>query len=325
MSAAVEATTNPDPSALDPPYSRRRRAYKDLRITSLVSPHSLGSFSTWSSQTSRREGTHVMKFARDWRGSNCPVEKWYQTQLKRSQESESTTRFSAIQHRRTLDYPFFHEFLVIPLADGSYYRVERTGVGSNTDAITRSGCPARDLIEWFPKVQRKPDVPDKPDVPNKPSALIVEVGFPSEFDILDVLAVCCPIQKQPRARRYTLQCYNCYFFCCAVLSVLARRSVDLESMVSSLGFYKLRVQLYDSMNTLSNSPEAKKYSVLRVCQTLKPQDPLAAKPVTSGLVNALIRIGEESFQAIVGEVFWLRGCHIYVAQEETRNVPTEEY
>ncbi|KAG9081295.1 hypothetical protein FRC06_005663 [Ceratobasidium sp. 370] len=308
MSVAEGATTDPDPSTFATP-SRRRQAYKDLVITSLVPSHSLQSASTQSSQAARREGTHVMKFARDWQSSNCPVNRWYQAQLTYSKENGSTTRFSVVQHRRTLDYPFFHEFLIMPLADGSYYRLERTGVGSNTDAITRFGCPARDLVAWFPRNQ------DEPDNRDKGSALVAEVGFPSELDILDVLAVCYSIQKQPRARRYTLQCYNCYFFCCTILSILGRRSVDWESMVPSIGLLQLRLQLFDNMNNLSNSPEAKRYSALRVCSTLKPQDPSAGKPVTGGLVDGLSKVGQDSFQQILGEVFWLHGCRIQLRRK----------
>ncbi|KAG9079142.1 hypothetical protein FRC06_007939, partial [Ceratobasidium sp. 370] len=127
-------------------------------------------------------GLHIIKFDAGWRNPECTVEKWYQTQFERLREQQSTTRFAAIEHRRTIDPPFSHEFLLIPLAEGSYHRVERTGVGSNAHAIVPSGYAACDLIEWFPRDKYEEFILDKP------STLVVEVQFPSEFDILDVLA-----------------------------------------------------------------------------------------------------------------------------------------
>ncbi|KAG8783996.1 hypothetical protein FRC12_019105 [Ceratobasidium sp. 428] len=156
--------------------------YKRLVNASLISSQELlDRVKTWSSPG--REGLLIMEFAHEWRSAACLVEQWYQTQLiERSSLTQPTNRFTVIQHRSTLNAPFFHEFLLIPLMDGSFYRVERTGVGSNVDAIRLFGREARDLIQWFPADQYEAFIHDKP------SRLVAEVAFPHEFDILHILA-----------------------------------------------------------------------------------------------------------------------------------------
>ncbi|KAG8734962.1 hypothetical protein FRC10_011153 [Ceratobasidium sp. 414] len=281
---AARGPAPPDPSQNAPLCRRWRRAGNEFANTSLTSSHALLQRASWSSRTDR-EGRLVIKFDFNWRSPLCAVEQWYQTQLERSRESGSTTRFASIQHRRNRDSPYFHEFLLIQLpgAEGSYYRIERTGIGSNVRAVTLPGCTACDMVEWFPKDNYERSILDTP------SDLIAEVQFPSDFDILDILAVCYSIQQR-RARNYSLQCFNCYWFCCTVLSILARRSVNIESMASSGRWGGLLDQVFGKISSLCCSPltpEAKKYSVLRVCSALAPQNPSPGQIVVDMLRNLL--------------------------------------
>ncbi|KAG8714062.1 hypothetical protein FRC08_012423 [Ceratobasidium sp. 394] len=209
------------------PKRRRWRGESDFVTSSLRSSSSLlESSSQWSPRT-KRKGRLFINFESGWRSASCNVEKWYQDQLKNSKRQQSTTHFVTIEHRRTLEAPFFHEFLLIPLADGSFYRIERTGIGSDIDAISPSGCVACDMIEWFPGDEYQQFISDKP------SEEVHKLRFPTEFDILDVLAICYSIQQNQHARRYTLQRYNCYFFCSAILSIMARRVADWPSILAS--------------------------------------------------------------------------------------------
>ncbi|KAG9084528.1 hypothetical protein FS749_005148 [Ceratobasidium sp. UAMH 11750] len=206
---------------------RWRRRKRDFVASSLRSSSSLLERSSrWSPRT-KRKGRLLINFESGWRNTSCNVEKWYQDQLKNSKRQQSTTHFVTIEHRRTLEAPFFHEFLLIPLADGSFYRIERTGIGSDIDAISSSGCVACDMIEWFPGDEYQQFITDKP------SEEVHKLRFPTEFDILDVLAICYSIQQNKYARRYTLQRYNCYFFCSTILSVMARRIADWPSILAS--------------------------------------------------------------------------------------------
>ncbi|KAG9125235.1 hypothetical protein FRC07_008458 [Ceratobasidium sp. 392] len=266
----------------------------------------------WSSNTGRK-GKFVLNFRLEWRNALCPVEAWYQDQLKRSQNTGSTTRFSAIQHRRTRETPFFHEFLVIPLEDNSHYRIERMGVGSSLNAITLSGCATCDTIEWFPAGA---------SYEAKVSDLITEVRFPSNFDILDVLAVCYSVQQQPRARRYSLQYFNCYFFCCAILSVLARRVFDFERMTSLERWNGLLEQVFAKAIALCSSPltaEAKKYSVLRFCAALDTRDPTPGRAIVEELRDLFETESDASAaQESLADVFWL-----YNANKQLRMALTD--
>ncbi|KAG8699088.1 hypothetical protein FRC08_005509, partial [Ceratobasidium sp. 394] len=222
-----QRSTREEPISTTTPNRRRRRGESDFVASSLrCSSALLGGSYPWSPHT-KRKGRLFIIFESRWRGASCKVERWYQDQLRNSKRQESTTRFKTIEHRRTLEAPFFHEFLLIPLADGSFYRIERTGVGSDLDAVSPSGCVACDMIEWFPGDAYRQFVSDKP------SEQVHKLMFPKEFDLLDVLAICYSIQRNQHARRYTLQRYNCYFFCCAILSVMARRIADWPSILAS--------------------------------------------------------------------------------------------
>ncbi|KAG9086899.1 hypothetical protein FRC06_002825 [Ceratobasidium sp. 370] len=206
-------------------HAMRVEAQK-LGIAAPSSSALLKSVSAWSSRT-ERGGVFFVQFHSGWRSPSCLVEEWYQAQLTNAEQHQSTTRFTTIQHYRTLEAPFFHEFLLIPLTDGSCYRVERTGVGSDVDAISLSGCTACDMIEWFPQHKHQEFTR------GTPSELVYEVNFPTGFDILDVLEICYAIQQHQRAKKYTLQRYNCYFFCCTILSILAREIADVLGILSS--------------------------------------------------------------------------------------------
>ncbi|KAG8704396.1 hypothetical protein FRC08_002253 [Ceratobasidium sp. 394] len=256
-----------------------------------------------------------MKFVDTWRSESCPVEQWYQAQLKRPQEQKSPnntenqpessqeqkppTHFTTIEHRSTLNAPFFHEFLIIPLFDGSFYRVERIGVGLDVGAVRLLGCEAQDLIEWFPAEQYAVFTH------NKYSKLIAEVQFPHEFDILDVLAVCYSIQKHIWTSAYTLQCYNCYFFCCTILSILARRTADWESIIPASRWGDLLDQAFQDMAQLASNPpkpEAGKYLALRVCSLLDPDSSEPAQFLLDRLRTLVLE--HEIFRRPLSEALW---------------------
>ncbi|KAG8692487.1 hypothetical protein FRC09_011163 [Ceratobasidium sp. 395] len=92
----------------------------------------------WSSD-SDGTGPQFITFSKKWDKRDDPPLKWYDLQ--------PCTRFKSIDHRRSRDSPFFREFLILKLVDGSYCRIERTGEGSRLDAIRRNGSLAHDIIE----------------------------------------------------------------------------------------------------------------------------------------------------------------------------------
>ncbi|KAG8741528.1 hypothetical protein FRC12_015635 [Ceratobasidium sp. 428] len=145
---------------------------------------------------------------------------WYSRQLK------SSVKFQSIEHRRNLEGPFYHEFLLLNLTDGAVCKVERTGEGSRTSAIRSIGCTARDLIQWLSK-----DDSQLHSI-KAASQRIAEIDLGREFDVMDVLAICYSIQNTGACRIYTLQRYNCYFLCLTVLSTLTRRVASWETNIN---------------------------------------------------------------------------------------------
>ncbi|KAG8736251.1 hypothetical protein FRC10_009543 [Ceratobasidium sp. 414] len=236
-------------------YERDEFIGSSLTSSRLVSERILA----WSGSKSRGR-LFVMKLHSQWRHNSCPVMRWYE------QQRESSTRFQVIEHRKNLDGPFYHEFLLLKLADGAVCRVERTGDGSRADALRFAGCTSNDLIQWF-------SADDYTQFSNTmPSNLIAEVDLQQEFDILDILAVCYSIQKTKACRVYTLQRYNCYFFCWTILAVLTRRL--WETTIAS-DAWDLAVN--SAMDHWSNVPleEAKKHIILRIYALLDPNNPSA--------------------------------------------------
>ncbi|KAH7332829.1 hypothetical protein B0J17DRAFT_632115 [Rhizoctonia solani] len=192
------------------PYLTRRR--KEYTTDSLTSSLEISS-RLFSSSPNDRSRALPMRFSQRWRDASCAVMKWY------NEQTSTSTEFSSVEHRRELRAPFYHEYLLIHLADGAICRLERMGGGSRADAIRSVGCLAHDTIQWFSE-----GTYSNHPISQEPSELVVRVEFPQAIDLLDVLAICYSVQQVKRSSTYTLQRYNCYFLCSAVLNILARRT-----------------------------------------------------------------------------------------------------
>ncbi|KAG8787831.1 hypothetical protein FRC12_015221 [Ceratobasidium sp. 428] len=280
MDDPIQQSSPPDPTGTTafptpvtdeslPPKSTRYNRLLRTPIASLTSNAALSQRTSPQSPVSGRQGLLIMKFESEWRNPLCPVEQWYQNQVQHSQGTKSTTSSSTITLCRALDAPFYHEYLVIPLADGSLYRVERTGIGFNADAVRPSGCTSRDLVEWFPSSEKHEMSPCY-----KTSMVVTEVELPSSFDILDILAVCYSIQQHPHAQNYSLHRFNCYLFCCAILAIQARRVISWENVVTRdqwNSFVGIATEYVLNLGRIPLTPEAKRYSILRFCAILGPE------------------------------------------------------
>jgi hypothetical protein len=199
---------------------------------------------------------------------------WYE--LQRS----TSTRFQSIEHRRNVDGPFFHEFLVLKLTDGSACRVERTGDGSRADAIRRIGCTAKDLIQWLSPADYH--IFSSANT----SVLIAGIDLGQEFDILDVLAICYTIQNTKSCRVYTLQRYNCYFLCLTILSVLTRRTASWETAISEDVWDTSLNAVLDKIAVLAPEEE-KGHVLLRICRLLDPNSTQPSAFILDALRNSL--------------------------------------
>lgn len=239
-----------------------------------------------------------MKFHTVWQHSDCPVMKWYRLQ--------TCTEFKSIQHWRNLDTQFYHEFLIILLTDGSACRIERMGEGSRADAIRRIGCTAYDLIQWF-----SPEDYAATKWSRGSQEMLIQVDFPRNFDLLDVLAVCYTIQHEyPRASVYTLQRYNCYFLCNTILVVLTRHVAEWETLLTDASWGAIVDDMIDELRHLSLLPieqqKAVEFFALGFCSLLRPESQDPAGFLLEPLKSRLKTWALERIKKALAELLWCK-------------------
>ncbi|KAG8745428.1 hypothetical protein FRC10_008139 [Ceratobasidium sp. 414] len=261
---------------------------------SLISPSvsSRGLYG-WSGSVDRTRPL-AMKFHQEWQHRRCPVMRWYENQ------SPSSRKFRSIEHRRDTNGPFYHEFLLLKLADDAICRLERIGEGSRADAIRDTGCTANDVIQWF-------QVDDYDELASKhPSILISEVELLSDYDILDVLAICYSVQNTNACKIYTLQRYNCYFLCLTVLTVLTRPAASWETEITphvwDWNLDRALARLWGSP-----APEAEEYQILRICAQLHPNDPGSSESLLEEVYSKLCSENDSAWdmKGVVRPMLWL--------------------
>ncbi|KAG9081926.1 hypothetical protein FRC06_005323 [Ceratobasidium sp. 370] len=223
-------------------------------------------------------GPLFITFSDKWGVEDDPPFKWRALQPH--------TRFKSIDHRRSRESPFFHEFLILKLGDGSLCRLERTGEGSRLDAIRRIGSLAHDIIERITSDDYERELDETSDI-------ISTIELPDEFDLLDVLAICYAIQKDKHSSKYTLQRYNCYFFCCTILVVLTRRLLNWERTFTDELWESTLDTALSELSSRSQTPlseDSQRYIMPRLFAIL---DPESSQP-TQFLLDAMWgRMGED--------------------------------
>ncbi|KAG8773088.1 hypothetical protein FRC12_002723 [Ceratobasidium sp. 428] len=241
---------------------------------------------------------------------------WYNLQ------QESSTRFYSIEHRRDLEAPFYHEFLILKLVDGAVCRIERVGEGSQTDAIRDLGCTSHDVIQWYAQ--------DNYEAAIAGSGLVAIINFDQGFDILDVLAICYGVQHTKASSVYTLQRFNCYFLCLTILAILSRQVANRENNTT---FDERGSDVTTTLESLfATSLEApRKHAILRLSVVLAPNNShpdeadlrLLIEAVTQGsdLTTLPSSLEVPSLSKIL-ELFWKEQHHhlkIQYPKEDTPN------
>ncbi|QRV81566.1 hypothetical protein RhiJN_09581 [Ceratobasidium sp. AG-Ba] len=237
----------------------RKRRY--LNSSSVSSSSLLTRISSWKGSDDPERLLELL-FDAEWQSNSCPVMQWY------GQQDE--TRFSSIEHRKDEQGPFFHEFLLLRLVDGSICRVERMGDGSRLDAARQVGCKARDFIQRF--------TPTKYEEFSEqcPSQLLAEIRLGESFDIMDVLAVCYTIRNTKACQNYTVQRYNCYFLCWTVISVITRRLANWETRINEDAWHSM---LFSELDRLAQLPPERfpDHALTWFIALLDPGNPLAVR------------------------------------------------
>ncbi|KAG8748782.1 hypothetical protein FRC11_011878, partial [Ceratobasidium sp. 423] len=188
------------------------------------------SFNHSSRYSSPRDHTDkvLLRFSEEFVNPSDKISKWYSQQPYK--------HFRSIQYRKEKT-GVRHEFILLQLRGEagdeikSFCRVERTGDPEHRlQTICIDGTIAEDYIQAIPL-----DMPESAGLTQN-SDVVAKIAFPLTFDLRDVLAICYGVSRHKRAKRYTLQQYNCYFFSWTIILALARACVkwDVSSSIPEL-------------------------------------------------------------------------------------------
>ncbi|CAE6480811.1 unnamed protein product [Rhizoctonia solani] len=191
---------------------------------SSIRPYSCQSMKGLSNYSfNRSKGEHDYRqlarinFPGGWGDQESTIFHWYRLQ--------PYSQFQSIEYRKYLD-GVQHEYILVLLQDddghpvNSCCRLERVADPAHrVEAIDSSGTSAFDFVQTVDYESCKA------------SKLIAHITFPRAFNLLDILGICYGIQSHHKAKRYTLQQFNCYFFSWTVILCLARRAADWESII----------------------------------------------------------------------------------------------
>lgn len=105
------------------------------------------------------------------------------------------------------DGAFYHEFLSV-FVNGTLCKFEPMGFpDARTKAISDRPSPAYDLTEYFPDGQQALTLA------SVSSRLVAEVTFIEDFDLLDILAVCCSMHQNKSSTTVTSHCLGSAYRC----------------------------------------------------------------------------------------------------------------
>ncbi|PVF93466.1 hypothetical protein CPB86DRAFT_877125 [Serendipita vermifera] len=208
-----------------------------LLDSSSLSPSRLVDLSLASSIGPRGNDLLRVSFPYTWETSQGPVFDWY--------GSQPVTSFRSLQHRKDRAEPFCHEFVVLRLTNGSLCRIERRcDPNTTTAALARHGTTAHDFVQVWP-AEYLNELDESSDV-------VAEIEYPEEFDIRDVLSLCYAVHQDHEAKQYSLQRYNCYFFCWSIVSFLARRTAKWEQLFTEAAWQELMHTTSKTMEEISS-------------------------------------------------------------------------
>ncbi|KAG8758943.1 hypothetical protein FRC11_002833 [Ceratobasidium sp. 423] len=237
-----------------------------------------------------QSGPLSMKFHKEWRHSDCPVNKWY------IQRTGSSTQLKTIEHWRNRRVPYHHEYLLMELADGAMCRLERVGEGSRAAAIGREGCTAHDIIQHF-----SPETYRNTLLAAEPSDLVVELDAEG-FDLLDVLAICYGIQQCRRSSTYTIQRFDSHFLCATILIILARRIAQWEDRITVDDW---RLMVSRTINKLQDaSADAHDFFGLAISAFINTDQPAPRKFVLDAIQNILEASGQHGLTNEIAVTLW---------------------
>ncbi|KDQ62103.1 hypothetical protein JAAARDRAFT_189476 [Jaapia argillacea MUCL 33604] len=172
----------------------------------ILTPSRIRKSLVYSSGTA--EGLFRLSFSDTW-GFGHAFE-WY-----RRQQSHDTRKIQLMKEEST----FSHEYILATLQSGKTVRFERSpDPKAHPDAMVHtSGCEAYDTIDTDSEDLRRADE----------HVCLGEIVFKDGFDLLFVISTCFAMSNDEKARRYTSQEYNCYFFARTIFTLTIRYTLLL--------------------------------------------------------------------------------------------------
>ncbi|KAF9519303.1 hypothetical protein BS47DRAFT_1274339, partial [Hydnum rufescens UP504] len=150
----------------------------------------------------------------DWQ--NNGIMEWHRSNGPRP------TKIIMLQLRKERSEPFTHQYIVLILSDDCILRLDRRGDEDNPmDAMKSDGSESIDTVE---------DVNSLSEL-DKTSYTLAEVHCQGgDVDLSNIIKICFGIHIDDKARHYTLQRFNCYFFSWTILVATARHAVPWETL-----------------------------------------------------------------------------------------------
>ncbi|KEP45412.1 hypothetical protein V565_276660 [Rhizoctonia solani 123E] len=206
--------------------------------------------------SNKRDSTRkcLLRFSEEFLDPTDKISEWHEDQQSRL--------FRAIQYRKERN-GVGHEFILLLLQREQggdvdcYCRVERVGDPKHLAEVAFvDGTIAEDYIQAIPLSN-----PDSTSLTDN-SDVVAEITFPQTFMLRDVLAICYGISNHYRAKRYTLQQYNCYFFSWTLVLALARACMNWD-VSPSIPEHIANIR-YDIMRSIYDQGPARFRSVVYI-------------------------------------------------------------
>ncbi|KAF9503520.1 hypothetical protein BS47DRAFT_1402317 [Hydnum rufescens UP504] len=185
------------------------------------------------SRAHRSAGPFRIQFKSDWQSTR--IMEWHHSLGSRP------TKINTLQLRKEKSEPFTHQYVVLILSDDTILRLDRRGDEKNPmDAMKSDGIESIDTIA---------DVNSLSGL-EKTSHCLAELHCQaSDLDLSNIIKICFGIHKDPKAGRYTLQRFNCYFFAWTILVATARYAEPWDTFPFDSPWRTLSQTLADALST----------------------------------------------------------------------------
>ena len=227
-----------------------------------------------------------IEFPSDWKSSG--ILDWYRTKVA---GGRSTSTINTLQLRREKAEPFTHQYIVLILDGGHMLRLDRRGDQERPmNAVRIEGIESVDTIATVNSLSEL----------DRTSYCLAELRCQiNDIDLSNIIKICYGIHTDDKARRYTLQRFNCYFFSWTILVVTSRHAVPWDILPFDSPWQKLSETLADTLSTkfadalITMLADTASIIIMTIFLRLKPQLRKAMKVhgrIACAMPQSLVRV-----------------------------------